>query len=277
MAWLVLVVFDILSPSLFAADAIQLAVEQAQAQAVKKNRKEAAAILNRAYITTSTPTRGRSKLIESLAQIGQVFFTDKGQRIYEASQSLVFENPDLAIRQLSEANRLEDDNLLILASLARAQIVKGDCDAALVNIDLARGLNSYSAEIALLELRGLLCAKRTESLKEKLKQAPVTEKADQAMVHYFLGQEYLNQKLNQKAHDSFLKATQEIPQFAEAFYFLAKASKNLERDPLPWMTKYSQLCKMVTIRERKKFASEPLLCGFHKEVENELSIQKSDS
>lgn len=279
MRWLLI----FFSFQVHAADAISGAIEQAQGMALKKNRKEACAILNRAFHNTPAQMRGRSKLIETLQQVSKVFFTDKGQKLFESAQVMLFENPDMALTQLREAQALEDENILVLANLARTQIIKQDCDAALVTLEMARSLNPHAAEPALLELRALLCAKRYDIFRDKMKLASAPggtgngEKWDQAFGQYLSAQEQLRQKATSKAFDLLSKVTEDFPQFPEAYYYLARAGQALERDSNPWLQKYSALCKGVTLRERKKFSLEPQLCLKMKEVDEELSAAKNEN
>jgi hypothetical protein len=279
MYWLVLA----LSIHAHALDSISSAIETAQSLALKKNRKEACAVLNRAFAATPAQMRGRSKLIENLQQISKVFFTDKGQKLFESGQVLVFESPDMALTQLREAQSLEDENILVLSNLARAQIVKQDCDSALVSLTMARSLNPHANEPALLELRALLCAKRFELFRDKLKSATTpggtgaTEKWDLAFGQFLAAQEQLRQNSSHKAFDSLSKVTEEFPQFPEAYYFLAKAGQALEKDSSPWLQKYSSLCKGLTLRDRKKYSYEPQLCAKMKEVDDELATAKHEN
>lgn len=259
-----------------ATDSITAAIEQAQGLALKKNRKEACAVLNRAYQSTPAQVRSRGKLIENLNQLSKVFFTDKGQKLFESGQVLLFENADLAISQLREAQGLEDENVLVLSNLARAQMIKGDCDGALLNLEMARSLNPFAIEPAVLELRALLCAKRFDTFREKTKSLSAGEKWDLSFVQYLQAQEHLRQNSSHKAFEALVKVTEEFPQFPEGFYYLAKAGKALEKDSSACLQKYSALCKGVTLRERKKFSYEPQLCNRMKDVDDELAASKRE-
>jgi hypothetical protein len=179
--------------------------------------------------------------------------------------------------QLREALTLEDENVQLLTALARAQIIKQDCDSALISLEMARTLNPHSSEPAVLELRALLCAKRFEVFKEKIKILSSSEKWDQAFGQYLAAQEQLRLNSAFKAFESFSKLTEEFPQFPESYFFLAKAGQALEKDNTQWLQKYSMLCKGVTLRERKKFSYEPLLCAHLKEADDELALKKNEN
>lgn len=259
-----------------AVDNISSVIDQAQSLALKKNRKEACAILNRAYQSTPAQNRLRGKLLDTLQHVSKVFFTDKGQKLFESGQVMLFENTDMAIAQLREAQTLEDENILVLSNLARAQIIKQDCDSALLSLEMARSLNPHATEPAVLELRALICAKRYEVFREKTKALTSAEKWDQAFNQYLLAQEYYRQNATHKAYEILNKVTEEFPQFPEAFYFLAKAGKALEKDTAASLQKYSALCKGVTLRERKKYSYEPQLCSHMKEVDDELATNRRE-
>lgn len=260
----------------YGMDSVTNAIQQAQKMALKKNRREACALLNRTWKTTPSQNHSRQKIVDSLQRISQVFFTDKGQRLYEAGQVQVFDNPDMALNQLREAQSLEDENILVLSQMARAQIVKKDCDTALVTLEMARTLNPFANEPSLLELRALYCAKRFEIFRDKLKVMQSSDKWDQAFGNYLSAQDSLRNKASHKAYEILMKVTEEFPAFPEAFYYLARASQELEKDAVPYMQKYSILCKGVTLREKKKFSYEPHLCEHMKEVDDELASVARD-
>ena len=114
MSWLSLFLL-----SLWAADPVSSAIDQAQGLALKNDRQGAARVLSQALESTRPPLRGRARLIEALDSVSKVFITDKGQKLFEAGQSTIFENPDGALSQLREAQALEDGNVLIQNSIAR--------------------------------------------------------------------------------------------------------------------------------------------------------------
>jgi hypothetical protein len=261
--------------NLWAVDPVTSAIDQAQSLALKKNRQEALKVLNQAISAAASPLRGRSKLIETQAAIGKVFFTDKGQRLFESGQSTMYENPDAALNQYKEALALEDNNILILDNIARVQLTKQDCTAALLTLSGARTFYPFAPEPAVLELRALLCQKNYEAFREKVKLLPVLEKGQESFVQFLSAQDFLQQKMWRKASDVLNRVSEEEPKFPETYYYLTKAGVELGRDTEGWALKYVSLCKGITLRERKKWSLEPMICSNAKEVEDGLA-KKTD-
>lgn len=257
--------------TVWAADPIATAIERAQALALKKDRAAAAEVLNQAIEATTPPLKGRARLIESQASIAKMFFTDKGQKLFESGQSAMYENPDIALNQYREAAKLEGDNLLLIDNIARILLAKQDCGGAVQSLEKARTLYPYAAEPAVLELRALVCQKNFEAFREKMKSAPTLEKGQDAFVQYLVAQDLLQQKMWRKASEVLNKVSEDEPQFPETYYWLTRAGQEIGRDTENWAQKYVSLCKGITVRERKRFSLEPRLCTNLKEVEDELA------
>ena len=261
----------------FALDAVGAAIEQAQGLAVKKNRAEACATLQRAIAANSPSAKARGKLIESLNHISRVFFTDKGQKSFEAAQAMMWETPDLALRELQAALKLEDGNLQVLDNIARVQIARSECDAALKSTESARALNPFAADSALLEMRALVCLGNFDSLREKAASLPPADRWQTAFSQYMLAQDAMKSQDWRKAHDALVKIGEEFPAFPEAFFLLSRTGVELEKDTEPWLEKYVSLCKAVTPREKKRFGLEPRLCANLKEAEDELARKEKEN
>jgi hypothetical protein len=274
MPWIFLLC-SLFATSLWAAEPLPPAIEQAQALIVKKDRQGAAAVLNKAVEALPAGTKGRAKLVEAMNGLSRVFFTDKGQRLFEAGQAVMFENPDLALNQLREALSLEDENLLILNNIARVQLAKQDCATAQTTLKRARTLNPYAADAAILELRALLCLKNFEAFREKVKQVPSVDKATEAQVQYLSAQDFFQQKMWRRANEVLNKVSEDEPRFPETYYWLRRTALETNGDGSSFAEKYVSLCKNISGRERRQYAFEPRLCANAKEVEDELA-NKSD-
>jgi tetratricopeptide (TPR) repeat protein len=256
--------------------ATQATIEQAQGLALKKNRQEACATLVHALSEAGTNKTARTKLSETLNTLSRVFFTDKGQRAFEAAQSQMFDNPDLALTQFRGALALEDENLAILLNIAKIQLAKQDCDGAAATLLKARTLNPLAGEPAVLELRTALCQNNAEEIRSKSKLMPALEKWEEQYVQYILGQEALQEGNVKRAAEILGKVVEDAPQFPEAYIFLAKADAELERDNEAHLQKYTSLCKAVTTKERKRYSLEPRLCAHLKEAQDELAKKSTD-
>lgn len=252
-----------------ALDATQTAIEHAQGLALRKNRQEACASLREAI---AQQPKAKARLTEALQQIAKVFFTDKGQKAFEAGQSLMFDNPDMALTQLKEALAQEDGNQAVLTAIAKVQLAKQDCGGAEATLKEARQLNPLASEPAVLELRTLACQKNFEALKERARNLPTLDKWEEQYVQ-FLGAQAGPPR---KALETLARLTQERPDFPEAYLQLARAEQALARGDEGALTKYVSLCKAVTAKERKRFSLEPRLCANLKEAEDELAKKSVD-
>jgi hypothetical protein len=261
---------------LHAADSVTSAIEQAQALALKKNRQEACAVLQRALVNTPTALKSRAKLSESLTQIATVFFTDKGQKNFESGQAILWDNPDMALTQFRQALELEDNNILLLGGVARVQLLKFDCEGALTSAQAARKINPYDAESAVLEVRAHVCAQKPELAREKMKQLPPLDKWQASYIQYLNAQEAYAQKSARKSFEAAQKVSEEQPGFPEPYFLMAKAGVELNREVEPFLQKYVSLCKAVTLRERKRYSLEPRLCANLKEAEDELAKKSTE-
>jgi hypothetical protein len=269
-----LYLFLALSIRAFAADPVSTAIEQAQALALKKNRQEACSTLQKAIASTPTALRSRAKLTESLTQIATVFFTDKGQKAFESGQAAMWDTPDIALAQFRSALELEDNNILLLGSVARIQLMKQDCAGALASLAEARKVNPYDSDTAILEVRAHVCQGNFDLVKEKSKTLPPLDKWQASYVQHLLAQESLLQKSFKKAFDAETKVAEEQPGFPEPFFVLAKTGAELGKETDVYLQKYVSLCKALTLRERKKYSLEPKMCTNLKEAEDEL-LKKS--
>lgn len=247
------------------------AIEQAQVLAKKKNRTEACKVLEESLAKMPPPNKARAKVLESLNQISKMFFTDKGQKEFEAGQATMWDSPDMALAHLKTALANEDKNILVLNNMVRIQLMKQDCDAAAETVASARKINSYSSETAILELRTLLCQKNYTGLREKARNIVTADKWEEAYVQYLLSQDAIQAQNWKKAFDSLIKVTEDQPQFPEAHFWLGKAGDELEKDTEAEYQRYVSLCKALTVKEKRRFSLEPKLCVSQKEAEDELN------
>lgn len=226
----------------------------------------------------SAPAKGssRQKLIDALNGISSVFFTDKGQKLYESGQSIMFDTPDVALGQFREALQLEDGNVQILSNIARLQLAKQDCDGALATLAQARAMSPYAGEPAVLELRTFICQRKFELVREKVKALPALDKNQEYFVQYALAQDFGQQKMWKKSFDTFLKLSETDPKFPEIYYHLSKVGVEAGREVDGFSERYVSLCKGLTPKDRKRYNLEPALCANLKEVEDELAKKNGE-
>ena len=264
--------------SVYAAEPLaDSTIQQAQAKALSKERKAACAQLVLGLEAAKAQPKVKAKLVEALDTISTTFFTDKGQKLYESAQSVLFETPEIAIARLKEALVVEDQNLLINLALARAHLAKGENALAGEAILRARETNPLSGDAAVMELRVLVAQKSFEALRDKLKSIPQPiSKTNEIFVKQFTAQDFWDQQMTEQAYDLLLKNIELDGSYPETYYFLAKTGAELSKNTDEWTQKYVTLCKSIDAKTRRKYANEPKLCANVKELEDELQKKNSE-
>jgi tetratricopeptide (TPR) repeat protein len=245
----------------------------AQKSAVAKNRKEATAKIIASLNHDKWGSKGKAKLLDSLKTMGEVFFTDKGQRIYETGQSLAYENPESALNSFREALLLEDSNVTILLGIARAQLARKDCVAAAKTLKTVSELNPFDEALRFLEGKTFLCRDDVASALEKLKGD-----ASEDVVKMVTLASALHENGNDKEALSLLQKTvTKDPFYPEAHYWLWKLTELGGDGAEEHAQRYAVLCKNLNTRTRRKYLNEPRLCAQAQEIDEAIkNAQKNN-
>ncbi len=188
-----------------------------------------------------------------LKNVTQEFITEQGQRLYQLGLSLEFTNPQLAAQRLSEALKLEDQNQLILAALARVLIGLKRCDEAKTDLTKSLKLNPFDTSLIEWQFRSSLCLNDKESAKAQIK---LLEKEDLAAWRI----KWLRFKLQPSDRSLLEQISREAPSFPEAIYLLWKMTKPLSGAREDLARRYVALCKSLSVQAKADFSFEPELC-----------------
>lgn len=227
--------------------------------------------------------RGKGKnnkdLIEALNEISHVFYSEKGQKLYELAESLSASASSAGTQRYLEAKKFEEGNVLVLLGLARAQIRDNNCDEAAQTLKLAVRYNPYIPEAPPLRLRAFICgAKLEETIAE-----PNFDKLGKGLKPFGLyvwGRVLLSRKQNIQAKNFLQQAISHDGNFPESYYWLWSANQNSKTDPQrhgtgnEYAQKYLTLCKGLSVEMRRQYKNEPLLCMNLEEVKNALEKSK---
>lgn len=210
------------------------------------------------------------ELMKTLEQIASVFWTDKGQQLYELGISLKNSDPQLALSKINEAAKIEVENLQIKLAQNRINQALGECKTALAQAQKMKEENPYSEEIDLLVAQSAVCSGQFEIFL-KTKAQFDEKKLLQSRYWSLVESEYMNKTGNfLKAFEISKVISKNHSQFPESYYWNWKNSAKLNDVDWNSASKYLSLCKSLTAKDQREYLSEPLLCRRTQEVEGEL-------
>ena len=144
---------------------------KAQNLTLQRDRLQTSQILIRGIQRETRGSPAYKDLTKALSDLTTVFYTEKAQSVFSVGEANVESKPKDAVESFQEALRIEDGNVTILKALARVQLSLGDCEKADATLRSAEALDPYSAEVKLLNLQSLACAKSFDALLLKV-EAP---------------------------------------------------------------------------------------------------------
>lgn len=233
-------------------------VIKAQNLALQKDRLQATRLLIRGV--EKEAGEGRKKLLAALKEISEIFFTEKGQQVFERGQTLRGAALPSAIEKLREAWALEVGNTVVGRALVRSLLQAGQCEEASELADKVLSYNPYSEELSLSLSQALICngkvpdgliiLKRLEQRKGPLRLYVETLKAQAAL---------FDGKLD-VASEHLRKAEDLDSLFPEIHYWRGQVLLKSKVDPRASLEKYVALCAKVEPKIRLKYEAEPRLC-----------------
>lgn len=246
-------------------------VEKAHNLTLQHDRSQAVSILVTAIKREPPGSSSGKEMRATLQEISDAFLGDKTQQLYELSLS--FRKSDLGQAQgrLSEALRLEPDNLRLLNEQARLQIARSDCGAAAEALAKHRRWNPFDEETLLTSAQAAVCQADWPAYTSLRSQA---EGRKGPLARYWLTLEV--ERAQKEVAESRLK---------EALEQLKKENReNPETNYWQWKTtaakdggsrleaaqRYLMACKNLSAAQFRKFMFEPLLCRHVTEVESSV-------
>lgn len=268
---MILLLAPLFSAFVFATDATSV-IQDAQKAAVAKNRKAATNKILNALKVEPSP-HAKSKLMEALQTLADVFFTDQGQRLFETAQSMAYENAETALARFNESLALEDGNVVISLAMARVQLAKKNCAAAETNLQAASEINPYDKTLRFLRAKALLCQHKAQDALTLLKM----DTADDPVSNVTMASALYASGSTHEAKSLLQKTASRDSSYPESHYWMWKLSQDDGDTSDEQGQKYIALCKNLNLRTRRKYINEPCLCGQTQEVEDALKAAQKNS
>jgi hypothetical protein len=218
----------------------------------------------------------KTELNEALVEISTRFLSDKGQRLYELGLSKLPSQPAEAISTLKLAEKEENGNIQIALSLARAQFIAEDCQAAkktLIPLLEGAALTGETHELLLLVY---FCLDDAEAIEALLKKK--TNEFRMPPLELKLAQGWLRRRAKEyERARSFLREAHQIDgQNPAVLYWTWRIEKDLSLDTQPAGDSYVTRCRGKEADVRRHLA--PMIEGCLKlsEVEADLKQRASE-
>lgn len=260
------------SPALAAGkvETYQDLIEKAYNLSLQKDRLQAVNLLVSAAQRESKKGQTPKELLTALDEVSTVFYSDKAQQAFELALSLRVTDPGLANTKLTEAARIEPDNLQILLEQFRLQIAGGDCDGAHRGAQKALDRNPFPEDLRLAAAQAALCAGRLQDF-QTLRSAIDAKKSPREIFWLALDLEQSHRTSNfGRGRELSVQLSKADTAFPEAFYWLWKFNQGLKIPDERAGTKYLALCKSLSSRLTRQYLAEPRLCRRQAEVEAEI-------
>ncbi len=239
-------------------------IHKAQTLTLQQDRLQAAQVLKRA-IENESSKKIELELRKALHEVTTIFYSEKGQSIFEYGRSLFRASPLEAQEKLSLALKEEPGNITVLVEQARLSLFLGKCEDAEATTVLAQNINPYEEDAALLLSQAKACLQKTEDAIESLKK---TEQSVYAFVVY--AQSYLQKGDVAQAQSYLNLAKLADAQFPEIYFWDLQIKKKQSRAIEDSVFQYVKLCKTFVTKDFIKYSKEPRTCQEYKNIEIEF-------
>lgn len=244
-------------------------IEKAYNLSLQRDRQQALNILSGA-IHRETRPQAVNDLKKTVSEISNLFFSDKAQQLFEVGLSLRKTDLNQAFDKMSEASRIEPDNFLIVAELARLTIAKGECKQAQDVIRKHLQVITFDEDLKLAMAQAWACQKKWSEY-NKLYDAAAVKKSNLAKFWYALEVDKdVDLESNAKAQENLANLKKADDKFPELFYWTWKADSVRNKPNMEAAQKYVMTCKNISANHYRQYMIDPMLCRRVSEVENEL-------
>lgn len=259
-------------------DTYKSIIQKAQELSLNQERVKAVQLLVSEIERDQKNQSAQQSLKKTLANLSEIFYTEKAQSTFEMGRSLSLKTPEAGIDKFTEALALEPDNIKIMRELAKEYLVSGECQKAL---DLSRKAlmqNPYNSDFFLLRLQSKVCLGNVEDIEAELANPYIVGSEKETLgpyINLIITQYYFSQQKYNIALNTVSKIKQ--AEFPEPFYWKGMIKMRLGQSPVSEFESYVDLCKEKAGKSVPRFPLEPRTCRELKSIEQKLEQLKSES
>lgn len=242
-------------------------IDKAYNLSLQKDRAQATNLLVNGIKKEEKKANVVKELSATLEKVANVFYSDKAQQNFELALSLRWSDPQLAQTKLTEASRLEPDNLMIELEILRIQISANDCDKTQSRLQNYSELVPYLEDLKLVQAQSYVCVGKFSDY-QKLRSSIDLKKSNLAIFWQILDAEYYFRSSHLVKANEALNSIQKMdPLFPETQFWIWKTSNQKSEKSAQ---KYLASCKGLSTRAQRKYGYDPGLCRRTTEVESFL-------
>ncbi|MGE3973148.1 MAG: tetratricopeptide repeat protein [Bdellovibrionales bacterium] len=248
-------------------------IDKAKNLSLQKDRLQATKTLIRA--AQKEKGVARKELIQTLQELSEIFYTEKGQQLFELGQSLKYGATPDAIERFQDSLALEPSNVQVLKALARAHLSQNTCEKLPELVQQLTESNPFEEEHVLLRLQSAQCLAQKEVAKQIIDGNEI-RRSDLKMYVDLLRAQMLaaDEKLNQ-AEQLLEKLLLVDKKFPETTYWLYQVKRLQKKEFTELGRAYLNLCKNISQPTRNKYRFEPRICNEQKKVEADFEELKN--
>ena len=241
-------------------------VEKAYNLSLQKDRSQAITILVNAIKQENSRSLTTVELKKALQQVSYLFYSDRAQQTYELALSLRKTDPAQAFQKMAEALRMETDNLTLFNEMQRMILIKGDCSAALDNLNKERLQDPFDENLQLLQAQAQVCVGNWEDYKKSRDGNDIKKTGLQKFWLPLEMEHALYEKNLQKAKETLLNLQKLDPKYPEITYWQWRVAATA--DKAAFAQKYVKECKNISATAYRQYMTDVNLCRKVVEVEN---------
>lgn len=237
---------------------------------VQKDRTQAIQILVKSIQKESKKSGPTKELVGALEDVATVFYSDKAQQLFELAISLRMNSPSIALQRLTEALRLEPDNLQIELEQIRLHVILNECSKAESLTASLQQAIPFLESIQLMATQVALCQGQFDKAAQ-LRAGVDTKKSAMAIFWYSTEADQALRSNQPSRALELASAMQKIePRFSESHYWQWKAENELKKSSEKSAQNYLNSCKGLSARHFREYLAEPTMCRRVSEVETSL-------
>lgn len=240
-------------------------IEKAYNLSLQKDRAQAVNLLVSAIKRESPTSPAGKELKTTIQEIGGLFYGEKAQQQYELALALRKTDLGQAQAKLTEALRVEPDNIQLLSESGRLLILKNDCGAASETIAKQRKWDPFDEQLLLVAAQAAVCQGDWPSYAALRSQADLHGPFAKTWLALEVERAY-REKADARGREAMTALKKVDPEHPEILFWSWKLESNKVQQRA-FAQRYAASCKNLSAGLFRRYITETFLCRRTAEAE----------